>query len=136
MDDRSAVADRVGGIVPIVVMSKSDFRGTVTPSDLNAETVVVDIGAQSDDYIVEGYIDLSQLANGEEVIVREYVAVDGANLRKFLEVGFVGPVNEPVVRFHAKTLPASALYRVTLTQVSGTLRSFPYAFILEVLGTA
>jgi len=122
--------------VPIVVMSKSDFRGTVTPSDLNAETVVVDIGAQSDDYIVEGYIDLSQLANGEEVIVREYVAVDGANLRKFLEVGFVGPVNEPVVRFHAKTLPASALYRVTLTQVSGTLRSFPYAFILEVLGTA
>jgi len=117
-------------------MSKSDFRGTVTPSDLNAETVVVDIGAQSDDYIVEGYIDLSQLANGEEVIVREYVAVDGANLRKFLEVGFVGPVNEPVVRFHAKTLPASALYRVTLTQVSGTLRSFPYAFILEVLGTA
>jgi len=122
--------------VPIVVMSKSDFRGTVTPSDLNAETVVVDIGAQSDDYIVEGYIDLSQLANGEEVIVREYVAVDGANLRKFLEVGFVGPVNEPVVRFHAKTLPASALYRVTLTQVSGTLRSFPYAFVLEVLGTA
>ena len=122
--------------MPIVVMSKSDFRGTVTPSELNAETVVVDIGAQSDDYIVEGYIDLSQLAKDEEVIVREYVAVDGANLRKFLEVGFVGPVNEPVVRFHAKTLPASALYRVTLTQVSGTLRSFPYAFVLEVLGTA
>jgi len=99
------------------------------------ETVVVDIGAQSDDYIVEGYIDLSQLAKDEEVIVKEYVAVDGSNLRKFLGVGFVGPVDEPIVRFHAKTLPSFALYRITLTQVSGTLRSFPYAFILEVLGT-
>jgi len=122
--------------VPVIVASKSKFYGTVTPPALNTETVVVDIGAQTDDYIVEGYIDLFQLANDEEVIVKEYAAVDGVNLRKFLGVGFVGPVDEPIVRFHAKTLPSFALYRVTLTQVSGTLRSFPYAFILEVLGTA
>ena len=136
MVDRGAVEDHVGETVPVVVASKSRFYGTVTPSDLNVETVVVDIGAQTDDYIVEGYIDLSQLGRDEEVILREYVALDGTSMRKFLEVGFVGPVNEPVVRFHAKTLPSFALYRVTLTQVSGTLRSFPYAFILEVLGTA
>ena len=122
--------------MPVIVASKSKFYGTVTPPALNTETVVVDIGAQTDDYIVEGYIDLSQLANDEEVIVKEYAAVDGVSLRKFLGVGFVGPVDEPIVRFHAKTLPSFALYRVTLTQVSGTLRSFPYAFILEVLGTA
>ena len=122
--------------MPVVVASKTRYYGTITPPDLNVETTVIDIGAQSDDYIVEGYIDLSQLATGEQVIVREYAAIDGANLRKFLEVGFTGPVSEPVIRFHAKTFLSFNLYRVTITQASGTLRSFPYAFVLEVLGTA
>jgi hypothetical protein len=26
-------------------------------------------------------------------------------------------------------------YKVTITQTSGTLRSFPYGFLLEVMGT-
>ena len=136
MDDGGAVTDHVGEKVPVVVASKTRYYGTVTPPGLNVETTVVDVGAQSDDYIVEGYIDLSRLDKGDEVIVREYTAVDGVNLHKFLEVGFVGPVNEPIVRFHAKTFLSFTLYRVTITQVSGTPRSFPYAFILEVLGTA
>ena len=136
MDDGGATADHVGEKVPVVVASKTRYYGTVTPPGLNVETTVIEIGAQSDDYIVEGYIDLSRLDKGDEVIVREYAAVDGVNLRKFLEVGLVGPVNEPVIRFHAKTFLSFNLYRVTLTQVSGILRSFPYAFVLEVLGTA
>jgi len=122
--------------VPVVVESKYRFYGTVTPPDLNVEATVVEIGAQSDDYIVEGYIDLSQLQSGDTVVVREYVAVDGVSLRKFLEVEFSGPVSEPVIRFHAKTLLYNMLYRVTVTQVSGTVRSFPYGFVLEVLGVA
>jgi len=122
--------------MPVVIALKDRLQGTVTPSDLNVETTVVSIPPQADDYIVEGYIDLSPLAKDEEVIIREYIALDGANFRKFLEVGFTGPLGEPVIRFHAKTIPAPAPYKVTLTQVSGTPRSFPYAFIVEVMGTA
>ena len=122
--------------MPVVVESKSRFYGAVTPSDLNMEAMVVEIPAQSDDYIVEGYVDLSSLESGDAVIVREYVAADGANYRLFLSTRFDGPVSEPVIRFHSKTLLSFMKYKVTVEQVSGTLRSIPYGFVLEVLGTA
>lgn len=120
--------------MPVVVASKTRYSGTVTPADLNIETVVVEIGAQADDYLVEGYIDLSALASGDEVVVREYIAVDGVNYREFCAVTYSGPVSEPVIRFHTKTLLYNMLYKVTVTQTAGTLKSFPYGFILEVLG--
>jgi hypothetical protein len=121
--------------VPVIVASKTRYGGTVTPSGLNVETVVVGIPAQSDDYLVEGYIDLSALASGDTVVIREYIAVDGQNYRTFATVTYSGPVSDPVIRFHTKTLLASMLYRVTITQTSGTLRSFPYGFVVEVMGT-
>jgi len=122
--------------MPVVVASKSRFYGTVTPSGLNVETTVVEIGAQSDDYIVEGYIDVSQLKAGDALEIREYIAVDGSNYQLFLRTSLSGPVSEPVIRFHAKTLLFLMKYKVTVAQTSGTLRSLPYGFILEVLGTA
>ncbi len=120
--------------MPVIIASKTRYSGTVTPTALNTETVVVDIGAQSDDYIVEGYIDLSALAPGDAVVVREYIAVDGVNLRLFTQVTYSGSVSEPVIRFHTKTLLYNMLYRVTITQISGTLKSFPYGFVVEVMG--
>ena len=122
--------------MPIIVASKTRYTGSVSPSALNTETTVVDIGAQSDDYIVEGWIDLGALQSGDSLVVREYVAVDGANFRLFAEATFDGPVDAPAVRFHAKTLTYNMKYRVTVTQTAGSaLRSFPYAFVVEVLGT-
>jgi len=120
----------------IVVASKTRYSGTVTPTDLDVETTVVEIPAQADDYLVEGYIDLSQLAEGDEVVIKEYIAVDGVNYREFCTVTYTGPVAEPVVRFHTKTLLYNMKYKVTITQTGGTLKSFPYGFILEVLGIA
>jgi hypothetical protein len=103
---------------------------------LNTETTVVEITAQSDDYIVEGWIDLGALASGDAVTIREYVAVDGTNYRTFATVPYSGPVSDPIIRFHSKQLVYSMKYKVTITQTSGTtLKSFPYGFILEVLGT-
>jgi hypothetical protein len=120
--------------VPVVVASKTRYAGTVTPSALNTETVVVDIPAQTDDYIVEGYIDLGALASGDAVTIKEYIALDGVNYRTFVTASYSGPVGDPIVRFHAKTIYYGSPYRVTITQTAGTLRSFPYRFILEVLG--
>jgi hypothetical protein len=122
--------------MPVVVASKSRFYGTVTPSALNTETTVLEIGAQSDDYIVEGYIDASQLQTGDALEIREYIAVDGANYQLFLRTTLSGSVPEPVIRFHAKTLLFLMKYKVTVVQTSGALRPLPYGFVLEVLGTA
>jgi hypothetical protein len=120
--------------MPVVVASKSRYSGTITPSALNVETTVVEIDAQSDDYMVEGYIDLSQLASGDAVTVKEYIAVDGVNYRSFITLTYSGPVSDPIIRFHTKTLLYNMMYKVTIIQTSGTLRSFSYGFILEVLG--
>jgi len=120
--------------MPVVVYSKTRYTGSVSPSSLNTETVVVDMPSQSDDYMVEGYINLSALASGDQVVVREYIALDGTNYYTYATVTYSGPVSDPIVRFHTKTLPYNAKYRVTITQTAGTLRSFYYAFIQEVLG--
>ena len=121
--------------MPVIIASKARYAGIVTPPAIGEEVTVIEVPGAEDDYIVEGYIDLGDLSSGDAVEVREYVAVDGANYRVFLKHTFTGPVAEPVLRLHAKTLLSSAKYKVSITQTSGTLRSFPYAFVVEVLGT-
>jgi hypothetical protein len=122
--------------MPIIVSSKTRYVGSVTPPSLNTETTVVEITAQSDDYMVEGWIDLGNLASGDTVVIKEYVSVDGTNYRLFIpSTTYNGPVDAPAIRFHTKQFTYNMKYKVTITQTAGTLRSFPYGFILEVLGS-
>ena len=118
----------------IYIQSKTRYSGSVTPSSLNTETTVVEVSGQADDYLVEGYIDLSQLQSGDAVEVREYIAVDGVNYQLFTKVTYSGVVSEPVIRLHTKTLLYNMKYKVTIIQTQGTLRSFSYGFIVEVMG--
>ncbi|MEM0261492.1 MAG: hypothetical protein QW733_02070 [Desulfurococcaceae archaeon] len=120
----------------IIIQSKTRYSGTVTPSALNTETIVVDIPVQADDYMVEGYLDLSQLQSGDTVVVTEYISVDGVNYQRFAQVTYSNAQSEPIIRFHSKTLLSNMLYRVTIKQSAGTLRSFPYGFIVLVMGSA
>jgi hypothetical protein len=120
--------------VPVIIASKTEYTGTATPPNLGVETTVVEIGAQSDTYIVEGWVDLGALQSGDSVAVRVYVAVDGVNYRTYATVNYSGPVSDPVIRIHSMQLCKSMKFKVTITQISGTLRSFPYGFILEVMG--
>ena len=122
--------------MPVIIQSKERYQGSVTPQALNSETTVIEITGASDDYIVEGYISLSALQSGDTLIVKEYIAVDGVNYFTFLTMPYNGPVSDPVIRFHAKTLLYNMKYKFTITQTAGTIRSFPYGFIKEVLGTA
>ena len=112
---------------------KITYRGTVTLS-IGTEVSIVEIGTQTDHYIVEGWIDLGNLQDGDEVTVKEYVKVDGVNYRLFVATGYSGPVSEPIIRFHSKTLCKDFSYKVTITQTSGTARDVPYCFIVMVLG--
>ena len=122
--------------MPVVIADKKTFSGSVTPSDIGVETTIIELGPESDDYMVEGYIDLSQLQGGDAVTICEYIAVDGQNYRRFACVDFSGPVDDPVIRFHTKTFLSHMKYRVTIMQTQGTLRSFPYGFIEMVMGSA
>lgn len=120
--------------MPVVVMRLLKYQGAVTPTDLNVETTVIEVPAQEDAYMVEGYLDLGNLSTGDAVVITEYIAVDGTNYRIFGTAGAQGPQAEPVLRFHTKTLHPAMKYRITITQTAGTVKSFPYAFTVEVLG--
>lgn len=122
--------------IVVVIESKTRYHGNVTPPSLGTETVVIEIAGEKNDYIVEGYLDLSQLGAGDSVDIVEYIAVDGVNYRPFLKSTFTGAQEQPVIRFHSKTLLNTMKYKVTITQSAGTLRTFPYAFIKEVMGEA
>lgn len=105
----------------------------MTPSALNVETDIINLGNQTDDYIIEGSISLRNLQSDDVVIIRNYIAVDGTNQDKSDEVTFAGTQDIPVVRIPALTLAYNAKFRITITQTSGTPRSFPYTIIQQIM---
>jgi hypothetical protein len=106
----------------------------VTPTALNTETDIINLPDQYDDYIVEGTISLRNMAAGDAVTLRMYVAVDGLTQDMVDEISFSGPQRIPIVRVPATTVPYNGKFKVTITQTAGgTLKSFPYAFIVQVM---
>ena len=121
--------------MPVRIRAKERYQGSVTPSALNTETDILSLGDYPDDYILEGQISLQNLASGDTVVLRIYIAVDGTNRVKSDEITFNGPVSIPVVRIPATTLAYNAKARITVTQTAGTLRAIPYSFIVQVMET-
>jgi len=122
--------------MPVIIQRKINYVGSVNVSQLDQEVAVVDISDNEDDYMVEGYVDLSSLREGDALIVTEYMSVDGVNLRPFAQYSFSGPLSAPIYRFHTKTLYRLMAYRVTVRLVAGSVpKTMPYAFIVEVLRT-
>lgn len=122
--------------MPIVITSKIRYKGTITPSGLNVETTVIEISPRSDEYMVEGYIDLGNMQYGDVITIKEYISVDGTNVRTFIEKEYADEQKEPIIRFYTKTIDRDSTYKVTIKQTSGVIRSFPYVFFREDFGMA
>jgi len=121
--------------VPVIIYEKKTYSGDVTPTGLNTETTVIEIAGEAEEYMVEGYIDVSQLQSGDAITIREYIAVDGVNYNTYITLTLSGAQQDTVLRFHTKTLLRSMKYKITITQTSGTLRTFKYGFVEEVMMT-
>ena len=80
--------------------------------------------------MVHGYIDLSQMTTGDEVIIRAYVVIRaGGAWRKYAEETFRDAQSLPALY----VLPRLTVYgiRITLQQTAGTFKSFDYVFVKE-----
>jgi hypothetical protein len=119
--------------MPVRIKQKLRLTGTVTPSGLNVETNVVSLDVQSNDYIVEGFISLRNMSSGDSLVVREYVIIDGTNYDKTDEITFSTVPNVKAVRVPAMTIPYNGQFKVTVTQTAGTVRGYPYVFIVQIL---
>jgi len=113
----------------IIIAAKEVIAGTASPTALSQPTTVIDLGAEADEYIIEGYIDLSRMNSGDRVSLQESLIINGASRVTLTDASFAGALPEPAIRFHSKTMKRDAKYRVTLTQWDGTLKDYPYFFI-------
>jgi hypothetical protein len=118
---------------PVRIASKTRYQGEVTPSVLGTETDIINLADQSDDYIVEGQVSLQNMASGDAVELKVYIAVDGVTQVVSDKLTFTDAQEIPVVRVVAHTLLYNAKFRVTVNQTAGTLRAFPYAFLVQVM---
>jgi len=119
--------------MPVRIKSKTRVQGSVTPTAIGEETTVFSLDNQSDDFILEGFISLRELAQGDEVILRMYIAVDGSTSELADEIKLTGPITPSVLRVPAMTLAYNSKPRVTVTQTSGTLRTIRFTFIYQVM---
>jgi len=118
---------------PVRIAFKDRYQGTVTPAALNTETDIINLPDQPDDYIVEGQVSLRNMAAGDTVVLKVYIAVDGTTQDASDEMTFSGAQDIPVVRVVAHVLLYNAKFRVTINQTAGTLRSYPYSFLVQVM---
>jgi hypothetical protein len=120
--------------MPVRIRTKSRLQGSVTPSALNQETDIINLADQTDDYIVEGQISLQNMASGDAVVIRTYIAVDGTNQKQVDQITLKDAQTIPIVRIPSCTVAYNGKFRVTITQTSGTtLKAFPYTFIVQIM---
>jgi len=97
-------------------------EGTITAD--GTEQVVIEITELMN---IEGYIDLSNLASGDTVIIRIYVKVkDGGDYEKHAEETYSGAQTLPLLFIQPR--PAKYGLKITLQQTAGTYRNYDYQF--------
>jgi hypothetical protein len=119
--------------MPVRIRTKSRLQSSVTPAALNQETDIINLADQTDDYIVEGQISLQNMASGDAVVIKTYIAVDGANQKQVDQITLKDTQTIPIVRIPSCTVAYNGKFRVTITQTSGTIRSYPYSFIVQIM---
>jgi hypothetical protein len=100
-------------------------EGTVT-ADGTEQTVLEAQGIMN----LEGYVELSQMTNGDTVTLRRYVKIQqNGEYRLHGEETYLGVQAQPLIRF--PTIVGYYGIKVTLKQTSGTYKNFPYQFFKE-----
>lgn len=77
-----------------------------------------------------GYVDLSAMAMGDTIIIRQYMKIvaDGS-YKKYAEQPVVGIQPEPLLYITPKETDVAIL--ITLQQIAGILKRFPHNFMKE-----
>jgi hypothetical protein len=102
------------------------IEGTLTVDGTEQNIVLDEITGNPSRYL-EGYIDLSNMASGDTIVIREYMKIksDGGYV-KYAEETYSGAQTLPLL--HILTKPGRYGIKITLQQTAGTYRNFPYQF--------
>ena len=114
------IVDRVLSPILLRILRK----GTLV-ADGSEQTLIEYSGVVA---LISGYVDLSNMTDGDEVAITSYVKIkeDGDYIPYRREV-FTGKQPEPALYILPR--PAGLAYKVTLQQTAGMYKSFDYLFI-------
>jgi len=80
--------------------------------------------------LVSGFVDLSEMQNGDAVIIRQYVKLwKKAEYQRYAKEEYIGIQNDPMVYLTPKRVDYAI--KVTLEQTVGFFRNFDNTFIGE-----
>jgi hypothetical protein len=102
------------------------IEGTVETSG-SEQTVIQDEISGNPPRFLEGYIDLSSLATGDTIIIRQYIKITPAGqYTKYAEETYSGPQDLPLL--YIVTKPCRYGIMITVLQTAGTSRTLIYQF--------
>lgn len=113
--------------------SRMSFRGTLIVSELGIEYTVVEFPDMDRDYVLMGLIDASQMDEGDAIELSLYVAVDGVNRRCVYRSIYSNTSPDKVIYVRPFVSPKDGKATITLRQISGVPKSFPYWIVGYVL---
>ncbi|MEM2284556.1 MAG: hypothetical protein QXL29_08145 [Zestosphaera sp.] len=102
------------------------IEGTLT-ADGSEQNVVLDEVEGNPPRFLEGHIDLSNMADGDTVVIRQYFKISPTGTyKKYAEETFSNA--QPIPLLHVISNVGRYGIKVTLQQTAGTYRSFDYQF--------
>jgi hypothetical protein len=125
-------------LVQVIVWVLQQVTQKLTITHLGSGTMTADGSEQrvfaldrAEPFKIEGYIDLSNMKTGDEVIIRQYVKIrpDG-ELKKYWEEKYNGIQANPV--YYLTPKPSVYGILITLQQTSGTYISYDWEFYMAV----
>jgi hypothetical protein len=119
---RKALIDRLANIEAF----DTPIEGTVT-MDGTEKVVILDEVAGNPQRFLEGYIDLSPMASGDTIVIRQYMKIASAgDYVKYAEETYSDAQSIPLL--YIVTKPGRYGIKVTAQQTAGTNRTFTYQF--------
>jgi hypothetical protein len=102
------------------------IEGTVTTATTETDVVLDEVTGNPPRFL-EGYIDLSPLASGDTIVIRQYMKITPTGTyKKYAEETFSGPVDPPML--YVMTKPGRYGIRITVTQTAGTSKTLEFQF--------
>ncbi|MEM2607369.1 MAG: hypothetical protein QXH97_00350 [Candidatus Bathyarchaeia archaeon] len=102
------------------------IEGSLTADGTEQNLILDEISGNPQRHI-EGYVDLSALASGDTIVIRQYMKIAATgDYVKYAEETYSGAQTLPLL--HIITKPARYGLKLTLQQTAGTYRSFAYQF--------
>jgi len=119
---RKALIDRLAAIEAF----DDPIEGSVTMDGTEINVVLDEITGNPQRYL-EGYIDLSPMAAGDTIIIRQYMKITATGAYvKYAEETYSGAQDLPLL--YITTKPGRYGIRITAQQTAGTYRTLTYQF--------